>query len=416
MVIRAKLAGEDAKYLIDLADSHRSIGEMQLNTGHAAEALAAYREALAIRSQTAKGNPAIITHQDRLAEASAMSVMCFFSWASPPRHRSTIARPLRPRPGSSPTTPASPITELRLADTYSGLGVQLWASGRPVEALTACREALQIYVRLFAENYAVSSYQTALAKAQTMVAVLLSEAGRPAEAVEAHRQAVPILARLARENPTLPHHRVSLAVGLNDLAGAFLINGQPAEALPELDKARELLQPLVDADPADPYMTGVLAVVHLNSGDALRALGRPEEARDRFGRSVTILEPFVAAQPTDTGLRTYLGYALRRLGLSLGASREIGAAATAALRVNSLFESLPSPRGDVLFEMACARSALAGLAGKKGSRIPADQAGPNADRAIDLLRQAIATGYHDAGAIARDPGLTRSALGLTFSS
>jgi hypothetical protein len=59
----------------------------------------------------------------------------------------------------------------------------------------------------------------------------------------------------------------------------------------------------------------------------------------------------------------------------------------------ALWEGLPSPTGEEWFETACARAALAGLAGRAGSGVPAAEAVTEAEAAMALLRRAVAMGY-----------------------
>jgi hypothetical protein len=58
-----------------------------------------------------------------------------------------------------------------------------------------------------------------------------------------------------------------------------------------------------------------------------------------------------------------------------------------------------------VFELACCQVALAGLAGKDGSGVPAVDGRAEADKAMDLLRKAVTGGYLNLYELRSDAGL-----------
>jgi hypothetical protein len=58
-----------------------------------------------------------------------------------------------------------------------------------------------------------------------------------------------------------------------------------------------------------------------------------------------------------------------------------------------------------IFELACCQAALAGLAGKDGSGVPATDGPSEAAKAMDLLSQAVASGYRNLHNLRNDRGL-----------
>ena len=74
-------------------------------------------------------------------------------------------------------------------------------------------------------------------------------------------------------------------------------------------------------------------------------------------------------------------------------------------RALALFEGFPAFSGMDWYEMACIRSALSGLAGRKGSGIPAGEAEAEAERAIEHLRKAATSGYRNFKAMKWEFGL-----------
>jgi hypothetical protein len=76
--------------------------------------------------------------------------------------------------------------------------------------------------------------------------------------------------------------------------------------------------------------------------------------------------------------------ARRHLGDLAGATGDVR-------RSLELYESLPSP-GEAWYGMACCHAALAGLARSAGSGVPRASGPTEADRAMEDLRRAVATG------------------------
>jgi hypothetical protein len=124
----------------------------------------------------------------------------------------------------------------------------------------------------------------------------------------------------------------------------------------------------------------------------LRRLGRPAEARDGCDQAIAIREALVREVPKVPEYRSRLAYSYRRRGLARGDLGDPAGAAADARRAVALGEGLPSRTGQGWFQTACARAALAGLAGRSGSGVSAAEAVTEADATMALLRRAVAMG------------------------
>src|SRR5262249_19246782 len=71
----------------------------------------------------------------------------------------------------------------------------------------------------------------------------------------------------------------------------------------------------------------------------------------------------------------------------------------------ALWDGLPSRTGEEWFETACARAALAGLAGQDGSGVSAGEGASEAETAMALLHKAVGLGFRNADAFRTEGAL-----------
>ena len=124
----------------------------------------------------------------------------------------------------------------------------------------------------------------------------------------------------------------------------------------------------------------------------LRDLGRPAEARDACEQAIAIAEALVQQEPNEPEYRSQLARSYRRRGLARGDLGDVAGAAADARRAIALLEVMSSREGEAWFDTACARAALASLAGRAGSGVSAAEAVIEADAAMALFRKAIEMG------------------------
>jgi tetratricopeptide (TPR) repeat protein len=234
---------------------------------------------------------------------------------------------------------------------------------------------------------------------------VLAATGKAPEAEAAYRRAVAISGQLTEESPAATEHRLFLANHHNDLGELLSSTGRPTEAEAEHRRALAIRQKLAADDPKVPDHRNDVASCHTDLSVILRSLGRPAEARDGCDRAITIREVLVQEVPKVSMYRSDLAGSYRDRGLARRDLGDLAGAAADARRALALWDSLPSRTGQEWFETACARAALAGLAGRDGSGVSAAEATSEADVALALLREAVGMGYRN-----RDAFRTEDAL------
>jgi serine/threonine-protein kinase len=290
------------------------------------------------------------------------------------------------------------VTQFRatLASSHLGLGGVVSQTGKLAEAEAEVRTALAIYQKLADENPAVTRFRSALAASQSTLGVLLIASGKPSEAEAEYRAALQMMQKLADDSPTVTVFRSSLA-GLHRNLGLLLLQtGKPSAAEAEVRTALAMHQKLAHDNPALTEVRNSLAVPFDYLGDVARSAGRQAEAKAEYERAIELLEPQVQTMPANEERRFWLVTSIRRRALTLG--DPAGAAADARRALELSYGLSPGSVWD-LFETACCHAALAGLAGRTGSGVSADEGEIEAVRAVEWLGQSVAMGYRNANEI-----------------
>ena len=170
--------------------------------------------------------------------------------------------------------------------------------------------------------------------------------------------------------------------------------------------ARAIQQRLADANPAVTEFQIVLANAHLETGDVLRLTGQSAEARASYEAALAIIERLIKAQPAFADqLQIYLVFGLKGLGATEQTAGQTAGAVVSWRRAIATDERSRSSDGEVLYILAGCHSRLGGIAGAAGSGLSAAEGVSELDRAMGVLRRAIAAGYRNVNWMKRDPDL-----------
>jgi tetratricopeptide (TPR) repeat protein len=229
-------------------------------------------------------------------------------------------------------------------------------SGRPREAEAAFGRARDLHQQLAKDFPAVPGYRQNLASTHTNLGVLLQTTGRPQEAEAAYRQARDLQQQLAQDFPSVPDYANGLANTLVSLAILRIDQKNPAAAQRYLEQAEPYHRAALKANPRNPLYRevwrknrGVLCLALCDLGDHMAAANAADQLAG------------IGFQPsTDT------------------------------------------------YDAACYVARCMPLA-EKDMNLPAEQrkvlAQQYADRAMAVLKQAVAKGYKDAGHMKKDSDL-----------
>jgi eukaryotic-like serine/threonine-protein kinase len=394
----AGLAGSDPAARAALAAGRTSIGRLLLYTGKSQEALTALK--LARADQEAPAAAPAASRDARRELAETLQLIGYLLWYT---GRPAEALPEYRTAGAiyqrlADEDPA--VIEFRrgLAASHFYLGIVLMLTGRPSEAELELRTAVAMGQEFADENPAVTRFRRALAIDRYFLGNLLVQTGRPAEAEIEFRTAVAILQEVANDHPAVAEFRVLLELIRSQRGLLLSWTGRPAEGEAECRTAVETVQKLADDNPANTLFRVDLVQDLINLGDVLRSRGRPAEARDCYERAIALKEPDVREDRSNESNRSALAGALWRRGLTRSDLGDPAGADDDVRRALSLCVGLP-PRSGYEFETACCHAVLAGLAGRPGSGVSADEGQAAADRAMEWLRRAVAMGYRNTNEI-----------------
>jgi tetratricopeptide (TPR) repeat protein len=223
--------------------------------------------------------------------------------------------------------------------------------------LAAFERATATYQGLVDTNPAVTQFQHDLAASHVNMGVALAQLGRVAEAAAAHGRSVAIAQKLVDDNPAVTQFRGALANSLNE------------------------------------------------TGDVLRSLGRAAQARASYERAVGILEDLVTADGGAAQEQCWLLQGLKGLGAVQLVEGRTADAVVTWRRAVAIGDHLQNPYGEMFYFLAGCHAGLGRAAGVPGSGLLAAVGPAELDRAMDLLRHAVAAGYHPVGWMRRDPDL-----------
>jgi tetratricopeptide (TPR) repeat protein len=247
-----------------VASSHYNIGWVLAETGKSAQALASYRQALAIFQKLADANPAVTQFQSDLAAShNLIAVVLTGTWkvaeSNPAQALASYRQALAIFQKLADANPAVTQFQSDLAVTHHNIGAVLTEMGKPEEVLASYRQALAIWQKLANANPAVTQFQSGLAASHTSIGNVLRETGKPEEALASHRQALAIWQKLADANPAVIGFQTGLAWSHTSIGLELARTGKLEEALKHIEERLQLLK--AKHGPDHPATLAVLEVV-----------------------------------------------------------------------------------------------------------------------------------------------------------
>jgi serine/threonine-protein kinase len=355
----ASEVGASNEERLDAGSSLIAVGDVQEATGDLNGALVSYGRAREILAPLAQADP-------NNARCDALVARCLHGTAVVQYHTGHAADSL----ASHELTRAirhklaanhPEVTEFQsdLALSYHDIGGIHRGGGRAADALASYQRARDINQKLAAAQPEVTQFQSDLAQSYNDLGYVEQETGQLSRALASFEQARAILQRLADKNPAVTRFQADLAQSHQVMGSIHDQTGHPALALASFDRARAILQKLTEADPNVTLFQNRLAMSHSYMGLARQRAGRPAEAAEEFKKAVAIMERLADVQPD----------------------------------------------GYMLYNLACFRSLLSGIAAEPGSGLTAGDVDSLGQKAVQTLHRAVAAGLEDVAFMRRDTDL-----------
>jgi tetratricopeptide (TPR) repeat protein len=276
----------------------------------------------------------------------------------------------------------------RLASTHHDLGIVRSVLGDLPDAEAEFRAGLAIRQDIVDDHPNVATNLLDLADSHADLAVILQRQSRKAAAELEFHEAIELYGKLARDAPGSDVFRRRLARALLSLGWLLAQQGRTEEALELARREEEVWQVLVHVDKPSQGDRDGLANCLTNTAELLRRSGKLADARDACERAMALREALVEASPREARFRGGLAESHLRMGQVVADSGDPAGAADRWRKAIERFESLGPLGGEPAFFLACCHAGLSGLATPEESRV-------EAEKAMALLRRAVATGHRD---------------------
>ena len=271
---------------------------------------------------------------------------------------------------------------------HLSLGNLMRTLSRPAEARKEYLCALEIQEKLSNEHYDIHQYRDVLAQIHANMGALLLGFGTPEQAEASHRSAITIREKLAEEYPSLPQYQMGLARSCSDLGLTFCQLDRPALSLPWFNRSIAILTAVLDQDRRRVQARTFLRDSFLGRAQAYTRIEKTGEAAKDYDKAIE-LSPS-AERP---GLRVSRATSAIRAGMVVEAVNEVAELTTTGTGANEL----TNWNAVQWYDFACIYAVASGkIDGKKQEY---------ADRAMELLQQAVKAGYTDAAHIKQDTDL-----------
>ncbi len=275
-----------------MAQAGFELGGMSGEIGDKEDALAAYREALAIRQRLVDADPTVTAYRAELPRC------------------------------------------------YNRIAHSLHETGKPAEAVGAYETALSILEKLAEADPSVTGYQSQLAANHSNLAVVLGMTGERVEALKADKTALAIRTKLAADNPGFAQFQHELASSHNNIGVTLAKDGDPILALRSYKAALLIFEKLVESNPSSTRYRSDLARAHGNIGAIQSGLRQFDEARASIESSIKIRQELVAGSPAATQFNDELADSLFEICKLLTATRKPIEALRASEAARAIFRKL----------------------------------------------------------------------------
>jgi tetratricopeptide (TPR) repeat protein len=405
--LQAELEGDDdPSSRAELAAAYEGFALTTENAGSSREALAGYGRALAIREALARGEPAAVAPRRALAACLQKIGNAQFNTGYGDEALRTLSRSLAL---VEPLAALDPADGATAAGILGEMGNYQWRlTGRAIEAARSFGRSALLYRRLADERPDVADLRAGLASCYLNLSRLVTQEGRTDEALRLLGRSLEAYERLSADHPDVKAYRDAQAEVLLSIGVTHRSAGRTDDALRSFGKSLTMSERLATERPVVVRYRNRVGVIHNQLSIAYSRLGRPAESLRSAGHGLETFERLAGEHPDVVSLQTQLGTSLGQLGSmhqELGHREE---ARRALERCCSVLENHPQPEPVDLYNLACSRARLAGLANAEAVGGPSrsrDLGHQQAEAAMTALHRAVDAGYTNLPDMIRDPDL-----------
>jgi serine/threonine-protein kinase len=398
-----------AAVLYQLGQCYNVIGIQMERMNMPTEALAAHERALAVRRNLVDLNPSIAQYRGDFAftQRGIGTLLARAGRLTEARAAYEQALAILQKAGELQSDDAQDqMTRWSLrGGLYKDYGLLLFRLGQPIEAKVALERGAEILRRMVEDNPTEIDIRAELGSTYMSLGYLLSQTGVLTEAMAAYEKARAIYKDLADANPTVIRFREPLARTLVNTGWILSKQGKPAEAMAEYERSAAIYRELADGNPTVTWFQEQLASDLRLIGEILSRQGKLTEAMASFERAMAIHQRLAEVKPDVPTLRRNLASISSMIGITQRRGGRAAEAAKSFRRAIATMERLPAESPVWVYDLACYHALLAGLASDAGSGLSEAEGRAEADRAMEALRRAVASGYRNLAHMRTDTDL-----------
>jgi serine/threonine protein kinase/tetratricopeptide (TPR) repeat protein len=422
-----------ATYRDELAASYDALGMLLKGHGNLPKAEQALRRALELRAKLATDSPDNPEARLDLAKSHLNVGNLLAEIGQRPAAERSYRQALEIQDKLVAKFPSMPTYRGDQATTHINLANLLARYGETGPAERSYQQAVNAFEKLATDCPTVSAYQQQLATSVHNLGNLMRDLQQWPRAEQFYRRSLEIREKLAAGHPTVPDYRDDLADSHNAMGLVFEKRAQPEAAERAYRQALEHYEALVSNFPELASSRRGLAGSSVNFGHFLRDQGKGDASLVWYSKAIALLEPVVSQDSRRASERRYLRNAHWGRALALdeqGRHTDAMKDWDRALALNQVPVAEPMIRGDralclahtgdhqTAFAEANAVATLKRVTAEtlfdvaRACAVAATQARPDAKlqheyaaRAVELLRQAVATGFKDAARLKTDRDL-----------
>jgi serine/threonine protein kinase/tetratricopeptide (TPR) repeat protein len=386
----------------DLGLAHYRLGEIHRELGDFAAAEESLMSSMAILSELANAHPDAAEYRRDLAASYASLGLVYWNSTRWQKAEATYQQALPIQEKLVAANPDVRENRYALAKTYSALGLVYSNAGadRPETMAMMCQQAQEILSKLVEQYPNESQYESLLAATQMNLGLFYIGKGWHEKAETALKGAKSIYAKLVEGRPdALPEDWESLARSQAILGTAYRQRNQTENAEKEQRQALRIFEKLAQDHPGVLEYAYDAGRCHMELGRTADHGRRPEAALEEFAKAIEIMEE---AKHKDYRKARFMLLKVRIGRAAILAER--GDHARQTEEVDALLH-----QGDLraihVYDAACAfcRASAAAEHDTKLSLTDRNRLKARyANRAIELLRQAVAKGWRFPNVIRED--------------
>jgi serine/threonine protein kinase/TPR repeat protein len=376
-----------------LGRAYYELGELTGNIGSKEDALAIHRRGLALRVALAEEPDTGLSERADLG-LSYQAIGNLLRQLGGGREEEAITEHAKGRTLLEEVARARPDdvqAQRNLHTSLTAIAGALQARYRYAEGQRVLEEAiamLEILRKAHPEEYSLTGDE---GYDYVGIAFSMTSLNRLPEARVAYEQALRLLEPVATSHPNDVLAQFRLGACYQIYAGFLQRSKNPVDAASYYERSRAILETLVQTQPTMTDYQSRLLNICMALGDAYLTRGQYDKAAEAYGRERQLAESLVRLIPTGADYHIDLARALKRSGDLSRVRGKLSDAATDYHRAIAILEGLPDEKPAMAFyNLACYHVALGNLAGKPGSGLSSADATAEADRAVELLRLALA--------------------------